>query len=635
MAIEFPPQKQGETHSNELDELRDLLVGPERSELAKLKKRMDDPALRAMEISRILPEAIYRSSSMDRQFTKALNPVIEDGVRSFVKKYPQSVSNAIVPVLGTSIQEAISLSISKKISSINNWFIRHLSLKGLKWRLDAIKQRKSFDEIVKQHTLLYRVEQVFIIHKESGSVLQHVSELKDENIEEANMFSQTLKAIQGSHSIDKTSQDTLQVGDYTVWVEQGNDLMLAAVIRGTPSHELRHVFKRTLKNIEDEHETEIHGFNGDAAPFKAVKSTLSSCLQVEYGKEKESYFTLITLSTLIILGIIVWCFFNFQQNYRWNNYLELLRNENGIVVMDEYKKWGKFYISGMRDPIATNPDFLLRQANLDPSKVTRKWEPYNALHPEIVKKRAALILDAPKTVTFCLEQDTLYISGLAPLKWIQSLRSFNGIIAGVTQIKEKYLFDLNSSELFLASVGVQLEPPQTVSMRIESGVLYLSGSASHKWIEKAQKNACKIPGIVQLDCSNLINTDKNELSNLKDSIERNVILFRVDTFEPVPGQEKTIQTLISDIQQLNNIVKTIGKGHLEIVGHTDNTGSEQANLKLSQQRAEKILYILQSRGVDTRNLTAIGVGGKEPLRSENSILDREFNRSVTFRVLNY
>ena len=635
MAVEFPLQNQNMSASNELDELRDLLVGPERAELAAIKSRMDDPKLRAVDLSMALPEAIARRSAMDKQLNKALNPILEEGVRNYIKKYPHSISKAIVPVVGSTLREAFLLGVKNKLDAVNQFLIRNVSLKGLKWRWESFRAKKTFDEIMLLHTLLYRVEQVFIIHREKGTVLQHVSEIKEEVIDEANMFSDTLKLIQSSNALEHEDTNNLKVGEYTVWVEQGNHLMIAGVIRGTPPFELRRVFKETLQTIEDEHQLVLEKFDGNAEPFQSTRHLLQTCLRVEYGKKKASYLPIWITGILILCILLGWSSWVIYNNSKWNGFIERLNNEQGIMIASEGKSFGKYYITGMRDPLAVDPDILLKEMHINSSRVSSKWETYYALNPDIILKRARYILKAPQTVTLQYSDGVLIVSGIASTKWIIQAKSLYEKIQGITSFQEQDLFDYNSTELFLARVGVQLEPPSTVSMHLENETLKLIGTAPHQWIVSMRSKATTIPGIVRLDDSELTDMDISELSILQSKIEKHIILFRVGTSDLVPGQEKTIQALIDDLQNLNSVIQTVGKGHVEIVGHTDRTGTEQSNLKLSQERAEIVLNLLKSNNLDTRHLTAIGVGAKEPLRSENTVLDREFNRSVTFKLLIY
>jgi len=634
MATEFPPQTIKETDSAELDELRELLLGPEKRDLNHIRKRLDDPTLRALEVSRVLPEAIAHRVSRDKKLSKALHPVIEDSVDSYIRTHSQAISDSIVPVMGESLKTALYIKIRNRLESINNFLVRNFSPKGFRWRMEAFRSKKPMDEIIHFHTLRYRVEQVFIIHRDTGAVLQHVSEFKDEAIEEASMFSETLKAIQSSatHENDP-SVNTLQLGNHTVWVEQGNHLMLAGVIRGTPSFELRQVFKKTLNNIEDDFREEINQFDGNAEPFKSCDDILKRCLKVEYGKKETSLKPLWIVVSLILILIGVWGFCSIKDRFLWNKYVDRLNEAHGIIVTKHEKQGNHYFITGLRDPMSIDPYSLLIELNIDPDRVTSEWEPYFALHPDIITQRARKILEAPETVSFRSQNGILYVSGLASDTWIKSAKNKATAIPGIIRLEEDNLFDLNSSELFLARVSVQLEPPQTVFMSFNDGTLTLTGSAPHQWINKMRQKVRNMPGIVRVNDSNLVDIDVSELAMIKERIESHVFLFRVGGAIPVPNQERMVETLSAEIAQLNEIINKVGRGHVEIIGHTDNSGSEKANLALSQKRAEKVLNLLREKGTNTRYLTAIGVGDKEPLRQARSSLDREMNRSVTFRVL--
>ena len=59
-----------------LDELRDLLVDPERKAIAALRARLDDPVLRGRDLANGLPEALAHCSD-DRRLTEALMPPVE------------------------------------------------------------------------------------------------------------------------------------------------------------------------------------------------------------------------------------------------------------------------------------------------------------------------------------------------------------------------------------------------------------------------------------------------------------------------------------------------------------------------------------------------------------------------------
>ena len=67
-----------------------------------------------------------------------------------------------------------------------------------------------------------------------------------------------------------------------------------------------------------------------------------------------------------------------------------------------------------------------------------------------------------------------------------------------------------------------------------------------------------------------------------------------------------------------------------IAGHTDSVGNDDANLRLSQERAEAVLSELTRRGVRAEAMTAVGFGEAEPIATNNNAEGRAQNRRITF-----
>jgi outer membrane protein OmpA-like peptidoglycan-associated protein len=71
---------------------------------------------------------------------------------------------------------------------------------------------------------------------------------------------------------------------------------------------------------------------------------------------------------------------------------------------------------------------------------------------------------------------------------------------------------------------------------------------------------------------------------------------------------------------------------LEIQGHTDDKGTEDYNLKLSQNRADAVKKYLVSKGVVADTITAKGFGETKPIVANDSDANREKNRRVEFKI---
>ncbi len=71
---------------------------------------------------------------------------------------------------------------------------------------------------------------------------------------------------------------------------------------------------------------------------------------------------------------------------------------------------------------------------------------------------------------------------------------------------------------------------------------------------------------------------------------------------------------------------------LDIDGHTDSTGDEGYNQRLSEQRAVSVGQYLNQSGVDPRRLLIVGFGETRPIADNGSETGRQQNRRVEIRI---
>lgn len=74
-------------------------------------------------------------------------------------------------------------------------------------------------------------------------------------------------------------------------------------------------------------------------------------------------------------------------------------------------------------------------------------------------------------------------------------------------------------------------------------------------------------------------------------------------------------------------------GKVSIEGHTDNIGDADANVKLSQARANAVRDALARRGMDAARLNAAGFGEQKPKADNNTAEGRATNRRIEFRAV--
>jgi outer membrane protein OmpA-like peptidoglycan-associated protein len=88
------------------------------------------------------------------------------------------------------------------------------------------------------------------------------------------------------------------------------------------------------------------------------------------------------------------------------------------------------------------------------------------------------------------------------------------------------------------------------------------------------------------------------------------------------------------IAKLANYLKQYPDRRVLIEGFTDSVGSEQANLALSQRRAQSVAAALRAQGVDPTRVETRGYGEAHPVASNANTSDRAMNRRVEVYISN-
>lgn len=104
------------------------------------------------------------------------------------------------------------------------------------------------------------------------------------------------------------------------------------------------------------------------------------------------------------------------------------------------------------------------------------------------------------------------------------------------------------------------------------------------------------------------------------------LLFDFDKTEIQPTHEQEISRLSRQLQKYD-------LQKVKIVGHTDNIGAPQYNLKLSQERAQSVANIFIAHGFKVQNIQIVGRGAEQPLVPNTTEENRAANRRVAVIII--
>jgi outer membrane protein OmpA-like peptidoglycan-associated protein len=91
--------------------------------------------------------------------------------------------------------------------------------------------------------------------------------------------------------------------------------------------------------------------------------------------------------------------------------------------------------------------------------------------------------------------------------------------------------------------------------------------------------------------------------------------------------------LYTEINRIARILNQYPDTLISVEGHTDNKGSDEYNLKLSQRRADAVKTLLTLRGVAADRIDAFGYGKTMPIATNDTETGRQMNRRVEIRIV--
>ena len=545
-----PPSEYDKGESEDFSALRRLLLSPEQVQLDRLRQRLDTFVVGPQEVSRVLPDAIRLRAKQDNRLLASMMPITQEALALSIKQSPQLISDSIAPILGSAIRKAISRAMREMLQSLNQTLEYSMSWQGLQWRWEAWKTGRPFVEVVLLHTLRFRVEQVFLIHKKTGLLLNHVMAEGISSQGEA-AISGMLTAIQDFvRDSFQQGQDegleSLRIGDLTVWIEQGARAILATVIRGTPPVKLRDFLQHTLESLHAQYSDSLQNFQGDAAVFLETRPHLEDCLQAQFVKKRKGLPFVFWVLSALLLAILGWWAYQASLNHQqWTELLNRVGAEPGIVVTTIQEEGGRTVFHGLRDPLAVDPERLLEEVGYSPHAVGFHFEPFMALTPEMIRKRAVTVL----------------------------------------------------------------QPPESVEVSIEGSRIILVGESSHAWISKVKQSALAIPGISEIAFERLIDTDMKQFEALQVELEGQAIFF-LSGQERLPNRELVkIQQVKHLLQELDQKAMRLGlEPAIDVMGYSSPVGSHPTNVSLSERRANKVLELISQNPFHVLKLSAHGKG---------------------------
>jgi hypothetical protein len=276
-----------------LETLRDLLFG----------EQVQDQRQRLAEL-RALLDHLEGTLNDDAALAQRIAPVMSDAIATSLRDSRPAMIDALYPIIGQLVMRAVTEAMRELAQRIDHQMRTALNVQGVARQLRARLSGISPAEMALRDALPFHVEEVFLIHRESGLLLKHLSwqPASGTSKEDSEIISGMLTAIrdfvqdafarngplengalenaQPANGQQNGAQlDTVQYGDKSIIIESAQHIYAAVVTKGIEPTGFRAYLRKQVVTIEADHAPLLRHYNGDASQLAAAATHLAAVLQ--------------------------------------------------------------------------------------------------------------------------------------------------------------------------------------------------------------------------------------------------------------------------------------------------------------------------------------------------------------------
>ncbi len=573
------------TDQAELEQLRNILFGYNGEQVTQV---MRDHARQI--VSEVVVEALHDRQRKDDALTHILTPVVNKSVESSVQGQSEKFVGYFYPIVGRLVRKSVTAFLAEFIEKTNEILENSLTLKSFKWRFKAWRAGMSFSQYVASQTFVYRVEQVLLIHNETGILLNSVS-FNEADSANGELVSAMLTAINDfvTDSFNRptgTEEQNLEViktADFSLVIKRGPSMMLVAAVKGNIPQDLSIRLEDTNETIHQMFISDVSNFSGDTTPFEATTPLLQPCLVTKNrdgasDEERKPPYLAIGLLSIVSLAVGALIFNAYEHQQRLTKVMSIGEQPGIVVNHAEKAGWRSIRLDILRDPSAVNVSQWLRDELVEPKWVDVTEKPFLSLEPQMVNARVAEVIKRYPSVEMQITDTESRLSGELSFTRYRALFSELVAVSGIRQAK-------------LLSDGIEVSP--------------LAGSETN---DRAIRSALLQTAIAKINQTEI--AFESGSSSLTASARAKLTVLA--------------DQMVSTINLAQQLSINVG---LIVMGASDATGANQFNQQLSEQRAQTVRQYLIAQGVEPINLYAIGLGVLELNASGNGV------RKVIFNVI--
>jgi hypothetical protein len=267
-----PPDPDQEQEADSLAQLRDILLREDSEYLIETVRSAVTPALaREVEDS---PEEV----------SDTLAPVIAPSIRRQIQDSQDDIIVALYPIIGKTIRKAVAESMRELANRVDQNLRTTFSVQRLTRPIRARMQGVTTAELALRESLPFQVEEVFLIHRESGLLLAHLSS-DPESAEDRDLVSGMLTAIRdfaqdAFGDEEEGDLDAIQYGTLLIRLEPGPWAYLAVVSEGVAPDGFGDQVYDTLSDVHSAYPQALREYDGDSDSLPGIEGYLQPLLMI-------------------------------------------------------------------------------------------------------------------------------------------------------------------------------------------------------------------------------------------------------------------------------------------------------------------------------------------------------------------
>ena len=219
----------------------------------------------------------------DDALVATIRPVMADAISSSIRDSRDDMIEALYPIMGRLVSKAVAESMRDLVRYIDYQMRNTFTIGGIKRRIQARASGVSDAEMVLRSALPFHVDDLFLIHRESGLLLAHLSDMPELK-PDSDLISGMLTAIRDfvqdafGQGGEEGELDAIHYGGRQILIETGRYAYVAAAVEGFEPIGYRTSLREGLNQIEHDYYKRLRNYSGDASDLSGVESQMGPLL---------------------------------------------------------------------------------------------------------------------------------------------------------------------------------------------------------------------------------------------------------------------------------------------------------------------------------------------------------------------